>query len=180
MTEGGETAGRIRVESAEVARQRLERGLDAEHVEHVAQAYARLMYERLAEPSGVDPSETVVRTLVQFHDAVVAREADRRVVLKTGYVIADDAFAGEPMLIVLHDHGERLVPTFQLDSSLGRPRPDVVEINAQLGALDDPWAVAIWWCRPSQQLDGRSPSESLLEGDVAAVRQLVDNPLYSY
>ena len=45
-------------------------------------------------------------------------------------------------------------PGFQFDRD-GRLPAIVAEVNALLGATDDPWGVADWWLSPDASLDGR-------------------------
>ncbi|GHF48854.1 hypothetical protein GCM10010218_32930 [Streptomyces mashuensis] len=82
---------------------------------------------------------------------------------------------GRRGLIVLRDErGQRAVPAFQFGGG-GAPWPVVTEVNALLGADDDPWGTADWWLSPHTWW-GCPPAALLGQGRdaelVAAARDL--------
>lgn len=69
-------------------------------------------------------------------------------------------------VVALPRQGGFLIPAFQVDRGRSEIWPIVVEINRLLGASDDPWAVASWWCSPDPHL-GQPPAELVAEADRA-------------
>ncbi|MGW6693847.1 hypothetical protein ACWF62_08730 [Rhodococcus sp. NPDC054953] len=64
-------------------------------------------------------------------------------------------------VVALPVGGQKLYPAFQFDAARKRVLPIVAEINARLGAKDDPWGVASWWLTPTAFADDPRPPAEL-------------------
>jgi hypothetical protein len=72
--------------------------------------------------------------------------------LNAQQVRANDADPARPELIRLTDaDGDEWFPRFQFDDR-GTPWSLILELNALLGAHDDPWGVTCWWVDPHARL----------------------------
>jgi hypothetical protein len=104
---------------------------------------------------------------VLAHPMLTFAEADE-VLGRPGWAFQLAALDGS--LIAVDDHGVMRVPAFQLDSERGRVRPIVLEVNALLGAGDDPWGCASWWFTASAALpEGMCPADATEAGGFDGV-----------
>lgn len=71
-------------------------------------------------------------------------------------------------LLAVPGRRSRLYPTWQIDFIERRVRPEAVEVLRSWRSIEpdvDPLTFAAWMGSASEDLDGRTPAEALLEGD---------------
>lgn len=72
-------------------------------------------------------------------------------------------------LLVISNHGQVLVPAFQLTAE-GEPRPDLTPVLQPLLAADmDPWKAWIWLTQPAALLGGLVPEQAAADPETADV-----------
>ena len=113
------------------------------------------------------------RRLVLSQEVWILDEADN--VLGREGAAAAEIKAGR--LVAVDDDGDMLIPDFQLDGPAGVVRPVVAKLNVILGALGDPWGVALWWVTPHDWLEaGRTPAMAGVQNPVNAVLERMAQP----
>ncbi len=84
--------------------------------------------------------------------------------------------AARRQILVIDHQGMSRAPMFQFNPH-GEPLGEVVEVNAVLGAANDPWGVASWWLTPHATLQA-IPADAVRTGrgpDVVAAARAADH-----
>lgn len=80
----------------------------------------------------------------------------------------------EGKLIGLPVGGDYRYPAFQFDVETGAVRGLVAEVNALLGAPQDPWGVASWWLTDNGRLpEGTTPADLVAHTAPAESRRVL-------
>jgi hypothetical protein len=176
---GGEEKREDIYQSTAEVDERMRAGLDRAQIDEVTTFYSRLLVEQLAANDGADQSTVIRQALESYRAALVRRSEERGTLLRAGYSFAGEVASPTDDLIIIEDHGDRFVPSFQLDGG-GVPRPEVLEINQRLGSREDPWHAALWWLTPNVHVGPRTPLELLEDDDQRALGLLLNGDAYSY